>query len=61
MKEHENPHWHGKAIHKEDADPYTAGNFDYKLGQRHAKHGHQYNPPRTWHEGSYEQGYNSKD
>lgn len=56
MKEHEHPHWR-----KQDTDPYTAGNLDFKLGKRHARNGDPYNPPRKEHEGSYEQGYISKD
>lgn len=60
MKEHENPYWQKKRV-RDDKDPYSAGNFDYKLGHRHAREGHEYNPPRKEHESSYEQGYNSKD
>lgn len=61
MKEHELPHWRDKAILREDADPYSAGGFDFKLGARHKREGKPYNPPRKWHESSYEQGYNFKE
>lgn len=61
MKEHEHPRWSEKKRDIEDRDTYTSGNTDYKVGKRHKKYGSAYNPPRKDHEGSYEQGYNSKD